>query len=430
MPTSTKPAVPSTGLPPGVEAAPLGKRFVAQLIDISVPLVVGSIMAAVNGALDGGGAATVVSVLGSLLIAGWLLLVWWMFATRAAGPGMRAMKLQLVGLRDGRPIGWGRFLARSLVLLALTATVIGLLVMLVVLVGQRRRQGWHDLAANAVVIKERVLAPRKRPSTGSPAPAAALGPQAVPPSTETPADASRGQAVSSGRAQGPGQSPGPGQARPERAQPSGPQPDRPAQGQGQPAQGQPAQGQPAARTGVGGPGQPPSGPEQGRGAVPGGQPGSGDEPPARVAESIRRTPHGSVPLSAVPDADGRGQPAQRRAHRPLDQGWYVALDDGRTIDVPGLMLLGRNPQARPGEEDADLIKVADDTRTVSKTHLSLSVDASGLFVMDRGSTNGTTLTAPGRDSRYCLAGEVVPVEPGSIVSFGDHWLKLEQRAEG
>jgi hypothetical protein len=142
------------------------------------------------------------------------------------------------------------------------------------------------------------------------------------------------------------------------------------------------------------------------------------------------TRQGSVPLSSGPDADGRTQPGQRRTHRPLDQGWMLELDDGRLFDVPGLLLLGRNPQARPGEEDAELIKVADETRTVSKTHLSLSVDASGLFVMDRGSTNGTTLTAPGQDSRYCLAGEVVSVEPGSIVSFGDHWLKLEQRPEG
>ena len=149
-----------------------------------------------------------------------------------------------------------------------------------------------------------------------------------------------------------------------------------------------------------------------------------------MAESIRMTRQGSVPLSSGPDADGRTQPGQRRTHRPLDQGWMLELDDGRLFDVPGLLLLGRNPQARPGEEDAELIKVADETRTVSKTHLSLSVDASGLFVMDRGSTNGTTLTAPGQDSRYCLAGEVVSVEPGSIVSFGDHWLKLEQRPEG
>ena len=48
-----------------------------------------------------------------------------MFAVRAAGPGMRLMKLQLVGFSDGRPIGWGRFLLRWLLLQALRLTGIG-----------------------------------------------------------------------------------------------------------------------------------------------------------------------------------------------------------------------------------------------------------------------------------------------------------------
>jgi hypothetical protein len=33
-----------TGLPPGVEVGPLGKRFVAYLINLSVPLVVGILL--------------------------------------------------------------------------------------------------------------------------------------------------------------------------------------------------------------------------------------------------------------------------------------------------------------------------------------------------------------------------------------------------
>ena len=104
----------------------------------------------------------------------------------------------------------------------------------------------------------------------------------------------------------------------------------------------------------------------------------------------------------------------------------MVLDDGREVAVSGVVLLGRNPQPRPGEEDAELIKVADDTRTVSKTHLSLSVDANGLYVMDRGSTNGTTLTSTPGSSVSCPAGNVVPVS-GGFISFGDHWLRIERR---
>ena len=51
------------------------------------------------------------------------------------------------------------------------------------------------------------------------------------------------------------------------------------------------------------------------------------------------------------------------------------LDDGRRLTVDRLVLLGRNPRPAPGEEDAQLIKIADETRTVSKLHLAIGVDA-------------------------------------------------------
>ena len=107
---------------------------------------------------------------------GWAALVWAQRATRAAGPGMRLDSLQVVGLSDGRPLGWGRVLLRWLVFAGLTVTVVGLIAMLIVLTRHPRRQGWHDLAANAVVIKERPLAPPRpkaavartaRPKAGS-----------------------------------------------------------------------------------------------------------------------------------------------------------------------------------------------------------------------------------------------------------------------
>jgi len=132
------------------------------------------------------------------------------------------------------------------------------------------------------------------------------------------------------------------------------------------------------------------------------------------------------PPSAVPEDQGAAAVDDRR---PLDEGWSAVLDDGRALEVSGLVLLGRNPQPRPGEENAELIKVSDDTRTVSKTHLSLSVDANGPYVMDRDSTNGTTVTRPSGGSRTCPPGDVVPVGDGVIVSFGDHWLRIERRPD-
>ena len=154
------PPVNPTGLPPGVEVGGLGKRFLAHLIDRLVPALL--IAAGIYlGPLVGGVEGFLIQVAAAMLTLAWALFVWWGFAVRAAGPGMRLMRLQLVGFYDGRPIGWMRFLLRALVLAALYATGIGLLLMLIFLVMHPRKQGWHDLLVHAVVIKQRALAPRK-----------------------------------------------------------------------------------------------------------------------------------------------------------------------------------------------------------------------------------------------------------------------------
>jgi hypothetical protein len=102
------------------------------------------------------------------------------------------------------------------------------------------------------------------------------------------------------------------------------------------------------------------------------------------------------------------------------------LDDGRELTVDRLVLLGRNPRPQPGEEDAQLVKLADETRTVSKLHLAIGVDSAGLYVVDRGSTNGSTVTSPEGASKRCQPGEVIYVDAGSIVSMGDHWLEIRR----
>ena len=54
------------------------------------------------------------------------------------------------------------------------------------------------------------------------------------------------------------------------------------------------------------------------------------------------------------------------------------------------------------------------------------LDAAGLFIVDRKSTNGSTVTTPDGVSTRCQPGKVIYVEVGSIVSIGDHWLEVRQ----
>ena len=386
MSSPSAPPSRATGLPPGVAAGPLGRRALAQLIDLLVPTVL--VVVATSAALGSEGAVGIATIVGTLLLLGWFVLVWGMFATRAAGPGMRLMRLQLVGLRDGRPIGWGRFLVRSLVLTALAATGIGLVLMLIFLVRDIRRQGLHDLFAESVVIVERPLAPPRLPrhamieepeQDGRPAaPAAPLTPAAP----VTPVTPIRPVA------------PVPP---PERA------PDVEPASYGEPEESAATNDESVRVRRLQ-------------------RPGLSD--PVAEPESRRVAP--ADPQAGSSPAPG-GAP-ERPAGEAADQGWVAVLDDGREVELSGMVLLGRNPQPRTGEEEAQLIKITDESRTVSKTHLSLTVGSRGLVVMDRGSTNGSTLTDPAGVSIGCPAGDDVEVTDGSILSFGDHWLRIEHRA--
>jgi uncharacterized RDD family membrane protein YckC len=66
-------------------------------------------------------------------------------------PGLRLMDCRLVDARSGQGIGFGRSVKRALgVIVAVLPGLLGLLWML----WNKRRQGWHDLLAGSVVIRE------------------------------------------------------------------------------------------------------------------------------------------------------------------------------------------------------------------------------------------------------------------------------------
>ncbi len=377
----------TTGLPPGVLAGPTVPRLLAALVEVGpVWLLVGL---ALLFALVLNGSVLVV-VLCLVVALAWGVLIWAQRAARAAGPGMRLQSLQVVGLSDGRPLGWGRVLLRWLVFAGLTVTVVGLVAMLIVLTRHPRRQGWHDLAANAVVIKERPLAP--------PRPKAAVARTARP-------------------------KPGATASAPPAAKKSSPRPpaatDKPATkttAQPAPVPGAPGESTEAEQTVV------VAEAEGGQGSA-----ATGAAAAAATTDQNQATDETDVDgASEAESADAGGGPAES----VVLAEWMLRLDDGRNVAVEGLVLLGRNPQPRVGEEDATLIKVSDETRTVSKSHLAVGVDVTGLYVMDRGSTNGTMVTAPDGGQRPCPPGDLVDVPGGSVISFGDHWLEVYRPDRG
>jgi uncharacterized RDD family membrane protein YckC len=401
-----------TGLPPGVEVGPLGKRFVAYLINISVPAIVSFALILLLPSTTGALRLTL-GVIGTVIMIGWLVVVWYSLAVRAASPGLRAMKMQLVGFLDGRPIGLTRVFLRAVVFWALYITGIGLLIMLIMMLRHPRKQGWHDLAVTSVMIKERLLAPPVQPSRSA-------------------ASAQQGSPAQVGSMSQPRPSDAPAAARPSYA---------PGQGYAPASSGAPyaaavPPGGSAAPYGGNAYPSPPQGAPYGAppyGSSPGSQPAGGEMySPGQLAGPMSPVSQGSPSVSpGYGDfPDHAGSPSDFADQTPTGSGspyvqdWSILLDDGRRIVVEGLVLLGRNPQPRAGEEDAQLIKIADETRTVSKSHLAVGVDAGGVYVVDRGSTNGSTVSTTNGLSSRCRAGEMVRVGDGAIVSIGDHWLEI------
>ena len=148
------------------------------------------------------------------------------------------------------------------------------------------------------------------------------------------------------------------------------------------------------------------------GRAPGGTPvtpytGGVAPPPATPAPA-------AMPASTV--ASGEPDAATPAPSSPAEAATVrVRLSDGRELG-PGVTLVGRAPRPRPDEQFDAVVAVADER--VSKTHLTVRVEAGRVVVVDRASTNGTTVH-PAHGGEHTLdPGEPYELTPGSGVVLG------------
>lgn len=337
----------------------------------------------------------IAGIVGGAVVLGWLVLA---VMTGVSGntPGKSAMGLRVVHHGTGTPIGLGPALGRSLVLAAASLPTFGIglatLAWTAVEDRGRQRRGWHDHLASSIVVDVRPVeeitelvdeSPRHVVNLTAmrliPAPAVEPPVFRAPPPLTRPAPEARPQ-------------------QPSAAPPAYPTPQVPAflppQQQPQqpvqlPAQ-QPVQRQQPAP-------QPP--------AQAGGHP---DDDPGRTV--VRSRPE------AAPAGD------------PVGPRWRVRFDDGHSFVVEGLVLVGRRPEPRSGEPVWHLVPLTSADMSVSKTHAQFSPAPDGaLVVMDRGSTNGSTLTRKGV-SRQLSPGKPATLVDGDTVAFGDRSMQVRREA--
>lgn len=461
-------------IPRGHEVAGLGRRFLAYLIDVAPAAIVAGVLWMVLRFWSSPVVVLVGSIAAGVLVLVYGLFQWWAYATRGAGLGARATGLELVGLADGKPIGWWRVFLRFLVFIGLTITVVGGIAMVVFLIIHERRQGWHDMAVKSVLVQPKVVAEPKKSTSrvakgtttstvGLPphladafspeagyASSGAWAPQHEQPSYESQRSGyGEQQAFAPPPAQSnpmpqphPGQQPFQQQPQP-RQQPPQSFPQRPQQ---QPPPHQPAQSQPSAPPGsMPSPHLPPqSAPPQ----FPAPQPsGSGFEPslperstpqrgwipmptPSSVLEpsqkSVRVRPRDFGDIEEDDGTTIASLPPSESGRRG-DEGWYVRLDDGREVDLTVTVLLGRNPQRSEDDPEVHLVPASGDGRMISRTHVLIGTDPRGVYIVDRGSTNGTALVTDTGDLEPAPAGVQMRVRDGQQVSYGNRWFTVLRR---
>jgi serine/threonine protein phosphatase PrpC len=107
-----------------------------------------------------------------------------------------------------------------------------------------------------------------------------------------------------------------------------------------------------------------------------------------------------VPRSCASRTTATASQPKTKPDRPLIQ---LEFDHGSTVVVRGRGLIGRDPVPASGERVEHLLTLADDTLSVSRTHLEFGIEESGLWIRDRSSTNGSAIEMEGRR---------IPIEPG------------------
>ena len=132
--------------------------------------------------------------------------------------------------------------------------------------------------------------------------------------------------------------------------------------------------------------------------------------------------HLNPPLAASCRVCGVEVPAQDYESVPRPTLGILRFSDGTDRPLTRSMLLGRSPKAAgslTGEQLPELVTLESPTRELSGTHLEVRLEGWQVLVIDRRSTNGTTVQLPGRDPQRLHPGNAVPIVPGTLIDMAE-----------
>ncbi|GAB7002925.1 hypothetical protein JCM18899A_03960 [Nocardioides sp. AN3] len=104
---------------------------------------------------------------------------------------------------------------------------------------------------------------------------------------------------------------------------------------------------------------------------------------------------------------------------------HLSFSSGAEVDVDGLVVIGRAPDAGrfPADEQPMLVAVPSPHSEISSTHVEVRPgtgdDHGRAVVTDLGSTNGTLLVQPGQRPEELRPGVPVVLQVGALIDLGD-----------
>lgn len=136
-------------------------------------------------------------------------------------------------------------------------------------------------------------------------------------------------------------------------------------------------------------------------------------PPARPKESptvvLERTSERTVIAPRVP----------RQPRQPGTPVATLKFSTGETAIIGPPAIIGRNPSAKAADAaGAQLIVVADHSRTVSRMHADVAWIGGKLTVSDRGAGNGTSVTRPAKGQFDLTPGKPYELLDGDLLHIG------------
>jgi len=155
------------------------------------------------------------------------------------------------------------------------------------------------------------------------------------------------------------------------------------------------------------------------------------EQPEAAPAVAPAVPAPSAAPAAAPAYQPEPVPAAEVTQVPPPQAvgpqWRLLMPHGDApIVLAGALVIGRSPVTIPEYSQAQLVKASDPSRSVSKTHALLGIDATGLWVADLGSTNGTFVITPTGGDVKVQPGAPVYVPSGSDIELGQYVIQVEQ----